>query len=543
MKLPFLNKPVPMHLLLLLTALVLGAGLRLTQLGQVPVSLYWDEAAIGYDAFALASWGRDMHGNPGLQAIFPSYGDYKLPMYIWIDAIFVKVWGTDAWVIRLPSALAGIGLIYLTYLIVYELFSRRRLAGLAALLTAVLPVGIIFSRTGFEGSLAVFFVGLTVYLWLKSRTRPWLLLAASVFAAAAVYSYFSARIVIPLMGLLTLIAFYRQTDWKWRGLFVISFGMWLVFITPIFKSPFYEASNQFRLSTANLSDTGPFAIRSNMYREYAGNGAISRIVHHRYLLQAREIGSHMAAHWDPGYLFFDGDSNLRHGTGRIGLMYAGLLPLLAVGFMTLLRRNPAKAWWLMGLWLASIVPAAIPMEVPHSLRSLNVIIVLPVISALGLWWLVKKKLWWLGGLIGLLIAFEAGLFIHDYLTHYPARSAKAWQSGYGELANYLKENRDQYDQCVIDYPDDRLYLYFLLNGQVHPETLTDAAGFRYERVSSCRFITAEAQDMTPETWLVVADRPMETLVLPTETISNYAGEVVFLIYKGADGQAYMEQER
>ncbi|KKT97629.1 MAG: hypothetical protein UX00_C0008G0003 [Microgenomates group bacterium GW2011_GWB1_45_17] len=64
--------------------LLIAAVLRLYKLGSIPVSMYIDEIAIGVDAKSIAQTGRDMHGHSWLTPMFLSYGDYKLPVYIWI---------------------------------------------------------------------------------------------------------------------------------------------------------------------------------------------------------------------------------------------------------------------------------------------------------------------------------------------------------------------------------------------------------------------------------------------------------------------------
>jgi 4-amino-4-deoxy-L-arabinose transferase-like glycosyltransferase len=87
--------------------LFFGIAIRFFKLGQVPVSLYWDEAAILVDAKSIAETGRDMHNRPWFQVIFPSYGDYKLPVYIWLASLAVKLFGVSAFAVRMPSFVAG----------------------------------------------------------------------------------------------------------------------------------------------------------------------------------------------------------------------------------------------------------------------------------------------------------------------------------------------------------------------------------------------------------------------------------------------------
>ena len=106
--------------LLLGLIISLGIGLRTVNLNGQPVSIYWDEAAMAYDAFSLTQTGQDMHGHSLWQAIFPSYGDYKLPLYIWLAAVMMKILGPTVTAFRLVSALSGSVLIGLSYLLAKE---------------------------------------------------------------------------------------------------------------------------------------------------------------------------------------------------------------------------------------------------------------------------------------------------------------------------------------------------------------------------------------------------------------------------------------
>src|SRR3989344_5582438 len=99
----------------------LAAVLRLVGLGSNPPSLYWEEAALGYDAYSLWRTGKDYHGNSFPLVAFPSFGDYKPSLYFYVAAPFVGTLGLSEMAVRLPSALAGL----LSGLVFY--FIRRRL--------------------------------------------------------------------------------------------------------------------------------------------------------------------------------------------------------------------------------------------------------------------------------------------------------------------------------------------------------------------------------------------------------------------------------
>lgn len=113
--------------LFFVSILVLGIFLRIYKFGQIPESLYWDEVAIFLDARSVAQTGLDIHGRPWFQLMYPSYGDYKLPVYIWFSAISIKFLGANDWVIRVPSLLAGIGTIITIGLIEVNYFLQKKL--------------------------------------------------------------------------------------------------------------------------------------------------------------------------------------------------------------------------------------------------------------------------------------------------------------------------------------------------------------------------------------------------------------------------------
>src|SRR4051812_40464556 len=94
-------------IILLLSIIFLGSILRLWQLGSVPPSPDWDEAALAYNAHSLAQTGRDEYGS-FMPIILRSFNDYKPGVYAYIAIPFVETLGLTTVAIRLPSALLGI---------------------------------------------------------------------------------------------------------------------------------------------------------------------------------------------------------------------------------------------------------------------------------------------------------------------------------------------------------------------------------------------------------------------------------------------------
>ena len=74
------------HLKWLLLIVAAGFALRLAAINLIPPSLNWDEVSLGYNAYSLLKTGRDEWGTV-LPTIFRAYGDYKLPIYIYLATL------------------------------------------------------------------------------------------------------------------------------------------------------------------------------------------------------------------------------------------------------------------------------------------------------------------------------------------------------------------------------------------------------------------------------------------------------------------------
>ncbi len=109
----------------LVLIIVIAALVRFIAIGDNPPSLNWDEVSHGYNAYSILKTGKDEWGK-SFPTIFRAYGDYKLPVYIYLTAITESLFGLNAFAVRLPSVLAGIATVIFTYLLVSELFRPKK---------------------------------------------------------------------------------------------------------------------------------------------------------------------------------------------------------------------------------------------------------------------------------------------------------------------------------------------------------------------------------------------------------------------------------
>ncbi|MEA2056911.1 MAG: glycosyltransferase family 39 protein, partial [Patescibacteria group bacterium] len=478
MKSKLLKKPGSyLSVVLIIVIFLIGFLARFYLLGNIPSGLYWDEVAMLADAKTLANFGHDLHGHSWLQSLFISYGDYKSPVFIWLATLSVKLFGATNFALRIVSALAGLASMLLSLLIVQELFPKvknRLCLLLGTIFTIALsPWAIMFSRTAFEGHLAQMLVSVAVLFLLKSKKKKWMLLLSIFCASLATYTYYSVRFVWPIILVVGLWLINKQKKkFEWGNFVLMAVGSGLIYsasLLPMLNSPFYQASNQFRFSANSVLNAKDWVVESNQLRQLAGNVLNSRFFYHRHWLLIRKFAQNLANNLSLNFLFVGGDSNLRHGTTQHGLfLFPFVIPFL-VGLYVLAKKRFRELLFLVCWWLAALVPASVPLETPHALRSLNALMPLTLIIGFGSYQLLnlilvkQKKQVFLSKIFSLItivlcLASFAG-FSYHYFNVYPQDSAHNWQAGYEQLAKKVCAYQNKADKIWIQLTDQRFFLW------------------------------------------------------------------------------------
>src|SRR5580704_1557461 len=113
------------QLLLLALIVLLGFFLRFVDVSNDPPGLYVDEVSIGYNAYTILTTGKDEYGV--LHPLwFRSYGDYKMPVYIYSVAGSMALFGETEFAVRFPSIIAGTLTIPLLYFFLQELIRLEK---------------------------------------------------------------------------------------------------------------------------------------------------------------------------------------------------------------------------------------------------------------------------------------------------------------------------------------------------------------------------------------------------------------------------------
>ncbi len=532
--------------------ILFGAALRVYIFTHNQLDFYWDEVAMLVDVRSILESGTDMHGTAWYQTIFPSYGDFKLPLYIWVASAIGSIVGFSLNLIRLPNLLVGILMIPLVALFAKTLVSTEenakkhnshfaQLAGIwTAITIASAPWAVHFSVTGFESHLGQFLITVGLFILISKKIR-WSLPIAALFGVLGVYSYYAYRYIF--LALLVLGTFYKLWTTSVSGLDqkkssrktktgilidlaiggILAVTLFTTGLQPLLKSPWYSSFEQVRLSADSNLSIEPFVHQANELRMNAGNTISDRFLFHPQMLRGISIYSNVLSHLDLQYLFSSGDSNPRHGPPAFGLFPLFLLPLLIIGLYSGYKRAPKALLFLLGWWLLSVIPASIPLESPHALRSLGALAPLTILFGIGgaesTVWLqsFNKKQFFkkffnqlpshtssllaLIFVVGVLTA-HGGQLAQYYTTYYRYDAGKAWQAGYSELALAALELQDNDVPIFLVPSDDRFYLWLLLHSSKpvskHTPLLTE--NFRTSSLPNISIVN-EMTDSPDAYWL------------------------------------------
>lgn len=516
--------------------LLIGIGLRFWQLGGIPESLYWDEVAMLVDAKSVATTGHDMHGRPWFQVMYPSYGDYKLPLYIWSASASVKLFGATQWAVRFPNAVAGLATMLVGVAVATQLWQSdpklttsnsnqhfKRWLQLSVLgVLAISPWSVLFSRTAFEGFLGQVLLGVSFLLVITSHRRTAWLVASALVGAVATYAYFSVRFVWPVVYLLGwwLSSTHKTSASIGRQVLsgiVLPFILFGLVLLPMFRSELYQPSTQFRLSTQSVLNSTDWPVVSNQLRELAGNTKIDRAFFHRHLLTLLALAENYADHMSLNFIFLHGDSNLRHGTGNHGLFLVWFVPAFLIGWWWLAGKRPKVAVTLCIWWIVALLPASVPENTPHALRSLNALLPLSIVIGWGTAvltrQLIEKRQLLFTALSVMLLGLNLLQTYHFYFFVYPKLSAPDWQAGYREIAATVEAYQDQVDEVWVSRVDDRWYLWYMAFGSTEMTQFQQlqSQGYQFQAYQNVHWTPLEWSQVTPQSksWLII--EPKESL--------------------------------
>jgi len=430
----------PRTLLFLSLIIAIFLVTRVKLIGEIPSSVYWDEASIGYNAFSISSDLRDEWGEL-LPLHFRAFGEFKLPVYIYTTSIFVKLLGLGATAVRLPAVLFSLGSVLTIFLITLKL-TKNSVAGLlSAFYLTFSPWFFIFSRTGYEATAGVFFLLLGFLLFLNAKKDKRYLFISVLSYALAIYSYNSMRVIIPMLFVVQLVYLYLN-KYSPKLLF-LSLLLLFIFYLPILRLYFLDSG----------------AVRFTTVAEVG----VAKIV--------KNYTSHFGAEF-----LLEGDKNLRSTLPGFGVVWPLDILFVLMGTFAIFKSKRYLLILVLFGFLVSFIPAALAKEAPHALRSLSAVAFLSIIWAIGITYLGRlfkghKWILYTSVVIVILISFEG--YLGHFLSNYNTLASEQWQYSYKKVyQDYENMYKDSKKIVVSDFYGQP-YIFFLFYSKYAPENFRE----------------------------------------------------------------------
>lgn len=520
-----------------LLGLLIGASIffRGYLLSFLPGLLNRDEAALAYNAFSLKTTGLDEWGRTWPLAL-QSFGDYKLIGYPAVLVGFFQIFKVHDWTVRLPSMLAGIGIIVLSFMIGRKLFTQK-LAWFFTGLVATAPVFLFYSRSAWEANLGLFYVLWACYLLFFHQQKMISVkrtLIAFALTIAAVLTYNTPLILMPLIVLVVPLftdhQYIKRSIVVVLGILAICLSVYL-FLRPVFVQ---------KSSITVFTDPTIYAQWID-YRQTLSPQS-QAILGNRYLFLSNVILKNFFLSFSPKFLVTQGGAHPWHSLPGWGHLYWSVAILAIAEFYFLLgslladflRLMKKKSYWLefrqnfkkdyIWLYLAfvSLLPAVVTVDAPHATRSLLFFWVLTLLAVRGVRRLsefvskqLKKQLYLdlLPLMVLLLIAFSFSQYFEQYFKNYPLQATEIFQTNFAEVVAWIEATHPDKPVAVVD-PSGYQYIllawylkidpgYYLANNiRQNPNGI----GLRYgEKVGRYHFIVQEKDAIAEEKIILIWD--------------------------------------
>lgn len=482
--------------LIFVLVVVFAFILRVYGLNDSPPGLYSDEAAYGYNAYSLLKTGHDEYGKSWPLAL-KSFGDFKPPMTAWLTMPSVVLFGLNEFAIRFPSALAGtisvIGIYYLCKEMLYgskklTIFDNKYSAYIpigAALLLAISPWHLLFSRSSMLVGIEVMFITWGLLFFLKALKKQVYLPLSSIFFAGAIYSYYGSRITVPLL-VTGLFLIFRDELWKIKKTLLLSTLIGLLLITPLFvaiaKEP--EILTGRAKTVSVFYDTG---IAGKLWEAHALDGQnfpvlISRFFHNKPYFYFKDILRRYSQHFSIDFLFVTGDTHPPFDIPGMGIIYLIDVPFILMGLFLIIKYKSKKNLALLVLLFSAPVAASLTFVTPSANRSFLMIVGFIILSALGIFYLVKiiaqrfniSRLH-LTLTIFLLYTISFTYFIYNYLIQIPGKNPQEWHYGRKELVQKVSLIENNYKEIMVSDKGGPSYIWFLFYKKYDPEKYWQSA--------------------------------------------------------------------
>lgn len=463
--------------LLFLIIVVLAFAIRSIQISNVPPSLNWDEISHGYTAFSILKTGTDEWGRIPF-ANFRAYGDYPLPLLMYLTIPFVALLGLTEFALRFPHIILGVGTVISIYFLTYGITKDRNKSLFAMLLASIGPWYVFPSRFVLQSNLSVFLLVVAASFFVFSRRNKLFLSLSALFFGLTLFAYHTTRIFSPVL-LVGIMIIYRKeilqslkrpNIYHWLPFLII-----LAFFLPL---PFILANPESRARSSEvfLVDQGSInRIIENRLNSPLPD-SVSRLIYNRPLYFVVEFSKNYIQYFSPQFLFLKGGTQYQFSIPGFGLLFMVNLPFFYLGVFMLVRgaiKGKKLSQSLLVWLLLAPIPASITKEHFAVLRATTMLPITEILTAIGAFYALsyvrKQELKWLAVFVYFfLLTLCVESYYQYYFKEYSIKYSSVWQYGYKEAVGYISKNYDDYDAIIFTKKYGEAHEFVLFHLQWDP---------------------------------------------------------------------------
>ena len=465
-------------LIFLFLIVVIGSFLRLYKLSEFPPSLNWDEASHGYNAYSILKTGADEWGKKFPLLSFRAFGDYPLPLNLYLTAPFIFFLGLSEFSIRLPHAILGIFTIISTYFLAYGVTKKKSIGIVSAFLVAISPWTLFTSRFVLQSNVSVFLLTTSMAFFVNREKREYFLPISFFLLFLTLFSYHSTRIFSPLLVLAALIIYRYEfvKKLKSKNAFShLSFGILVAFFVAlliIFLSPQSRARSKWVFIVNEGAVNKIIEQRNSSSLPYG----VKRLIYNRPVYFITVFAKNYLGYFSPKFLFVDGGTQYQFSVPKHGLEYIINLPFFYLGLVFFairaFKEKDGDKKLILSWFFLSPIPAAMTTEKFAVIRSATMIPIVEILTVYGLiyafGWLsnkkVNKNIFTVGYFVIVFLLLETYLTI--YFGSYSKNYSWSWQYGYREVVSYAKANYSKYDKIIVTKKYGEPHEFILFYGGV-----------------------------------------------------------------------------
>lgn len=431
---------------ILILIFTLGFVIRFYQLGKAPAGLFIDEAALGYNAYSILKTGKDEFGK-SWPIVFRSVSDFKAPVYTYLVVPLIPIFDLSSFTVRLPSFLFSFLTLPLLYFLITKLSDKYKitLSLLAVLLLAVSPWHVLFGRTAYETSVALFFYLFGIYLFYLGLRKKIFLILSGVIFVISLSAYHSERILVPITITILCWRFKEQLLQSfYRPFLIASIILGLVMTIPtlsIISSPGFLA----RASGLNIFSHErqvPAGFIDKLQLPVGG------LINSNLFLSSKEFFSLYFSYFSPRYMFDIGDYGSRSSFPELSAFYFWQFPFYIIGLFYLFKEKSLKELRFLTLLILIIapIPAAITRDPYSTTRALPLVVPQIIIISLGIlkiYSLLRLRVRVVSLTLFILVIIHSILHLYSsaIVLNEPMR-AKDWNYGLEQVAKFSKTSKN-----------------------------------------------------------------------------------------------------